>query len=119
MDPFAQPYYKIEAADAFYVLRINDLAISGAEQVVKLDPINPIYMGTLATMYETMGKYSDAIKQRTDLINYDPNNAKNYLQLIKLYKQVGDLNSATKMYEKIISLAPNSEAANLAKAEIQ
>jgi tetratricopeptide (TPR) repeat protein len=76
-------------------------------------------MGTLATMYETMGKYSDAIKQRTDLINYDPNNAKNYLQLIKLYKQVGDLNSATKMYEKIISLAPNSEAANLAKAEIQ
>jgi len=118
MDPFAQPYYKIEAADAFYMLRMNDQAINGAEHVVKLDPVNPIYMGTLATMYETMGQYTNAISLRVKLISFDPYNAKNYLQLLKLYKQVGDLQSAIKMRDKIITLAPNSETANLAKSEV-
>lgn len=118
MDPFAQPYYKIEAADAFYMLRMNDQAIKGAEHVVKLDPVNPIYMGTLATMYETMGQYTNAINLRVKLISFDPYNAKNYLQLLKLYKQVGDLENAIKMREKIITLAPNSETANLAKSEV-
>lgn len=117
MDSFAQPYYKIEAADAFYMLRMNDQAIKGAEHVVKLDPVNPIYMGTLATMYETMGQYTNAISLRVKLIAFDPYNAKNYLQLLKLYKQVGDLQSAIKMQDKIITLAPNSETANLAKSE--
>ena len=118
MDSFAQPYYKIEAADAFYMLRMNDQAIKGAEHVVKLDPVNPIYMGTLATMYETMGQYTNAINLRVKLISFDPYNAKNYLQLLKLYKQVGDLENAIKMREKIITLAPNSETANLAKSEV-
>ena len=118
MDPFAQPYYKIEAADAFYMLRMNDQAINGAEHVVKLDPVNPIYMGTLATMYETIGQYTNAINLRIKITSFDPYNAKNYLQLLKLYKQVGDLQNAIKMREKIITLAPNSETANLAKSEV-
>ena len=75
-------------------------------------------MGTLATMYETIGQYTNAINLRIKITSFDPYNAKNYLQLLKLYKQVGDLQNAIKMREKIITLAPNSETANLAKSEV-
>jgi O-antigen ligase len=118
-DPFAQPYYKIEAADAFYILNIKDLAISSAKRVVEIDPINPTYLSVLATMQETAANFSEAIKIRITLSEYDPYNVKNYLQLVKLYKQVGDSPSAVKMRDKIIALAPNSETAELAKIEIQ
>ena len=118
-DPFAQPYYKIEAADAFYILGIKDLAVSSAKRVVEIDPINPTYLSVLATMQETAANFSEAIKIRITLSEYDPYNVKNYLQLIKLYKQVGDTPGAVKMRDKIIALAPNSETAELAKVEIQ
>jgi len=117
-DPFAQPYYKIEAADMFYMLGDIQVAISAAKKVVKQDPINPTYHGVLATMLEASSQLKESIDQRIILSKYDPNNAKNYLQLIKLYKQVGDLDSATRMLNKIISLTPNSEVADLARKEL-
>lgn len=118
-DPFSQPYYKIESADSLYMLGLRDIAIESARKVVAIDPINPTYIGVLATMYEASGGYNNAIKQRINLINVDPNNAKNYLQLLRLYKQIGDVNNASLMLGKIISLTPNSEIAKLAKSEIQ
>jgi len=118
-DPLAQPYYKIESADIFYMLGDSQSAIDAAEKIVKLDPVNSTYLGVLATMYEQSSRFNDAIKQRIILSKYDPNNAKNYLQLLKLYKQIGDSQNAVKMRDQIISLAPNSETANLAKSEIQ
>ena len=118
-DPFSQPYYKIESADSLYMLGLRDLAIESAKKVVAIDPINPTYIGVLATMYEASGEYNNAIKQRINLINVDPNNAKNYLQLLRLYKQIGDVNNASLMLGKIISLTPNSEIAKLAESEIQ
>ena len=118
-DPFSQPYYKIESADSLYMLGLRDLAIENAKKVVAIDPINPTYIGVLATMYEASGEYNNAIKQRINLTNFDPNNAKNYLQLLRLYKKIGDINNATLMQGKIISLVPNSEIAKLANSEIQ
>ena len=118
-DPFAQPYYKIESADAYYMLGLRDLGISSAKKVVLIDPKNPTYLQVLATMQETAGNFSEAIMTRSTLTKYDPYNVKNYLQLAKLYKQVGDRTSAIKMRDKIVELAPNSESAESVKAEIQ
>ena len=118
-DPLAQPYYKIEAADMFFMLGDNQAAITAAEKVVKYDPINSTYLGVLATMYEAVGRFDEAINQRVTLSRYDPNNARNYLQLIKLYKQVGDLANATRMLDKIVLLTPGSEVADLARRELQ
>jgi O-antigen ligase len=118
-DPLAQPYYKIEAADMFFMLGNIQEAITAAEKVLRQDPINPTYIGVLATMYEASGRFNKAIDQRIELSKYDPNNAKNYLQLIKLYKQVGDITNATQMLNKIVSLTPSSEVADLARRELQ
>ena len=118
-DPLAQPYYKIEAADMFFMLGDNQAAITAAEKVVEYDPINSTYLGVLATMYEAAGRFDEAINQRVTLSRYDPNNAKNYLQLIKLYKQVGDLANAKLMLDKIVLLTPGSEVADLARRELQ
>lgn len=118
-DPLAQPIYKIEAADMFYMLGDSQGAINGAEKVLKQDPINSTYLGVLATMYERSNRYSDAIDQRLILSKYDPYNVKNYLQLIKLYKQAGNLAKATEKLNKIISLNPNSEVADLARKELK
>jgi O-antigen ligase/Flp pilus assembly protein TadD len=118
-DPLAQPYYKIEAADMFFMLGDNQAAITAAEKVVEYDPINSTYLGVLATMYEAVGRFDEAINQRVTLSRYDPNNARNYLQLIKLYKQVGDLTNATRMLDKIVLLTPDSEVADLARRELQ
>jgi len=118
-DPLAQPYYKIEAADMFFMLGDNQAAITAAEKVVEYDPINSTYLGVLATMYEAVGRFDEAINQRVTLSRYDPNNARNYLQLIKLYKQVGDLANAKLMLDKIVLLTPGSEVADLARRELQ
>jgi tetratricopeptide (TPR) repeat protein len=118
-DPLAQPYYKIEAADMFFMLGDNQAAITAAEKVVKYDPINSTYLGVLATMYEASSRIDEAINQRVTLSRYDPNNARNYLQLIKLYKQVGDITNATRMLDKIVLLTPDSEVADLARRELQ
>ena len=118
-DPLAQPYYKIEAADMFFMLGDNQAAITAAEKVVKYDPINSTYLGVLATMYEAAGRFNEAINQRVILSKYDPNNARNYLQLIKLYKQVGDITNATRMLDKIVLLTSDSEVADLARSELQ
>ena len=118
-DPLAQPYYKIEAADMFFMLGNSQAAITAAEKVVKQDPINPTYIGVLATMYEASSRFNEAIDHRLTLSKYDPNNAKNYLQLIKLYKRVGDMTKAKQMLNKIVSLTPNSEVADLARKELQ
>lgn len=108
-DPFAQPIYKLEAADAFYILGISNLAISGAQKLVENDPINPIYLGVLATMQESYGNFSEAIKLRNVLSKYDPYNLKNYLSLVKLYKQNGDISGAVKVKDKLISLVPKNK----------
>lgn len=118
-DPLAQPYYKIEAADMFFMLGNSQAAITAAEKVVKQDPRNPTYIGVLATMYEASSRFNEAIDHRLTLSKYDPNNAKNYLQLIKLYKRVGDMTNAKQMLNRIISLTPNSEVADLARKELQ
>jgi tetratricopeptide (TPR) repeat protein len=118
-DPLAQPYYKIEAADMFFMLGNGQEAITAAEKVLRQDPINPTYIGVLATMFEASGRFNEAIDQRIELSKYDPNNAKNYLQLVKLYKQVGDITNATQMLNKIVSLTPSSEVADLARRELQ
>ena len=118
-DPLAQPYYKIEAADMFFMLGNSQAAITAAEKVVKQDPINPTYIGVLATMYEASSRFNEAIDHRLTLSKYDPNNAKNYLQLIKLYKRVGDMTNAKQMLNRIVSLTPNSEVADLARKELQ
>jgi O-antigen ligase len=118
-DPLAQPYYKIEAADMFFMLGNTQAAITAAEKVLRQDPINPTYIGVLATMFEASSRFNEAIDQRIELSKYDPNNAKNYLQLIKLYKQVGDVTNATQMLNKIVSLTPSSEVADLARRELQ
>jgi O-antigen ligase len=118
-DPLAQPFYKIDAADMFFRMGDSQAAIVSAEKVVKQDPINPTYLGVLATMYEAASRFNEAINQRLTLSKYDPNNAKNYLQLIKLYKQVGDITKATQILNKIVSLTPSSEVADLARRELQ
>lgn len=118
-DPLAQPYYKIEAADMFFMLGNIQAAITAAEKVLRQDPINPTYIGVLATMYEASSRFNEAIDHRLTLSKYDPNNAKNYLQLIKLYKRVGDMTNAKQMLNKIVSLTPNSEVADLARKELQ
>lgn len=118
-DPLAQPFYKIDAADMLFRMGDSQAAIVSAEKVVKQDPINPTYLGVLATMYEAASRFNEAINQRLTLSKYDPNNAKNYLQLIKLYKQVGDITKATQILNKIVSLTPSSEVADLARRELQ
>jgi O-antigen ligase len=118
-DPLAQPYYKIEAADMFFMLGDIRSAIEAAENVVRQDPINPTYIGVLATMYERSNRYSEAINQRLILSKYDPNNAKNYFQLLKLYKTVGNATDAAQMLNKITSLAPNSDLAMSSKKELE
>lgn len=118
-DPFAQPYYKIEAADMFFMMGNTQAAITAAEKVVEQDPINPTYIGVLATMYEASGRINEAIDQRRALSKYDPNNAKNYLQLVKLYKKVGDRTNTEQMVNKIMLLTPGSELADLAQSELQ
>ena len=87
--------------------------------MVLSDPVNPDFLAALASVYESMGKYEDSIKVRTNLIKYDPQNAKNYLQLARLYRDTGNIDKAIEMKTKILSFAPNSEPAGIVKKEIQ
>lgn len=116
-DSFANPQYKIEAADYFYQTGNKSKGISAAQKAIDSDPGNPIFYGALAVMYEASSQYQDALQTRIKLISFDPYNAKNFLQIARLYKQLGDNQNALLYRDKIIDFAPKTEAAEIAKKE--
>lgn len=118
-DPLAQPYYKLMASDYLIRSRYQTEGLGALQKLVLSDPVNPDFLAALASVYESMGKYEDSIKVRTNLIKYDPQNAKNYLQLARLYRDTGNIDKAIEMKTKILSFAPNSEPAGIVKKEIQ
>ena len=118
-DPFAQPWYKAISADTLYQLGLKAQAIESMERILKIDQTNPVYLNTLASMYEDTNDFEKAISLRIKSSKYDPYNVKNYLQLARLYKATGNYAGANEMKTKINALDPASEFAKIVNTEIE
>ena len=118
-DPFAQPWYKATAADTLYQLGLKSQAIESMERILKIDQTNPVYLNTLASMYENTNDFEKAISLRMKSSKYDPYNLKNYLQLARLYKVTGNDAGANEMKTKINALDSASEFAKIVNTEIE
>lgn len=118
-DPFAQPWYKATAADTLYQLGLKAQAIESMVRVLKIDQNNPLYLSTLASMYEDTNDFEKAISLRMKSSKYDPYNLKNYLQLARLYKVTGNDAGADEMKTKINALDSASEFAKIVNTEIE
>jgi tetratricopeptide (TPR) repeat protein len=82
------------------------------------DPRNLDTLIVLAQFNEELGRYSEAIKLRNEVIKYDQWDATNYLQLGKNYKLLGEFGQMDQMLGKILSFASNTELASKARAEL-
>jgi O-antigen ligase len=117
-DPFAQPWYKATSADTLYQLGLKAQAIESMERILKIDQTNPVYLNTLASMYENTNDFEKSINLRIKSSKYDPYNVKNYLQLARLYKITGNYSKALEMKRKINELDSASESAKIVNTEI-
>jgi tetratricopeptide (TPR) repeat protein len=117
-DPFAQPWYKAISADTLYQLGLKAQAIESMERILKIDQTNPVYLNTLASMYENTNDFEKSINLRIKSSKYDPYNVKNYLQLARLYKITGNYSKALEMKRKINELDSASESAKIVNTEI-
>lgn len=118
-DPFAQPWYKATSADTLYQLGLKAQGIESMERILKIDQSNPVYLNTLASMYENTNDFEKAISLRMKSSKYDPYNLKNYLQLARLYKVTGNDAGANEMKMKINALNSASEFAKIVNTEIE
>lgn len=118
-DPFAQPWYKATSADTLYQLGLKAQAIESMERILKIDQTNPVYLNTLASMYEDTNEFEKSINLRIKSSKYDPYNVKNYLQLARLYKVTGNDAGANEMKTKINALDSASEFAKIVNTEIE
>ena len=118
-DPFAQPWYKATSADTLYQLGLKSQAIESMERILKIDQTNPVYLNTLASMYENNNDFEKSINLRIKSSKYDPYNVKNYLQLARLYKVTGNDAGANEMKTKINTLDSASEFAKIVNTEIE
>jgi len=118
-DPFAQPWYKATSADTLYQLGLKAQGIESMERILKIDQSNPVYLNTLASMYENTNDFEKAISLRMKSSKYDPYNLKNYLQLARLYKVTGNDAGANEMKMKINALDSASEFAKIVNTEIE
>ena len=118
-DPFAQPWYKATSADTLYQLGLKSQAIESMERILKIDQTNPVYLNTLASMYENNNDFEKSINLRIKSSKYDPYNVKNYLQLARLYKVTGNDAGANEMKTKINALDSASEFAKIVNTEIE
>jgi O-antigen ligase len=129
-DPFRQYAEKIinyRLADPSYKMTVagwlaaNGYVEDGLNQLYKMKEYDPRNLDTLivlAQFNEELGRYSEAIKLRNEVIKYDQWDATNYLQLGKNYKLLGEFGQMDQMLEKILSFASNTELASKARVEL-
>jgi O-antigen ligase len=129
-DPFRQYAEKIinyRLADPSYKMTVagwlaaNGYVEDGLNQLYKMKEYDPRNLDTLivlAQFNEELGRYSEAIKLRKEVIKYDQWDATNYLQLGKNYKLLGEFGQMDQMLEKILSFASNTELASKARVEL-
>lgn len=129
-DPFRQYAEKIinyKLADPSYKMTVagwlaaNGYVEDGLKQLYKMKEYDPRNLDTLivlAQFNEELGRYSEAIKLRNEVIKYDQWDATNYLQLGKNYKLLGEFGQMDQMLGKILSFASNTELASKARAEL-
>ena len=129
-DPFRQYAEKIinyRLADPSYKMTVagwlaaNGYVEDGLNQLYKMKEYDPRNLDTLivlAQFNEELGRYSEAIKLRNEVIKYDQWDATNYLQLGKNYKLLGEFGQMDQMLGKILSFASNTELASKARVEL-
>ena len=129
-DPFRQYAEKIinyRLADPSYKMTVagwlaaNGYVEDGLKQLYKMKEYDPRNLDTLivlAQFNEELGRYSEAIKLRNEVIKYDQWDATNYLQLGKNYKLLGEFGQMDQMLGKILSFASNTELASKARVEL-
>ena len=129
-DPFRQYAEKIinyRLADPSYKMTVagwlaaNGYVEDGLNQLYKIKEYDPRNLDTLivlAQFNEELGRYSEAIKLRNEVIKYDQWDATNYLQLGKNYKLLGEFGQMDQMLGKILSFASNTELASKARVEL-
>jgi O-antigen ligase len=129
-DPFRQYAEKIinyRLADPSYKMTVagwlaaNGYVEDGLNQLYKMKEYDPRNLDTLivlAQFNEELGRYSEAIKLRNEVIKYDKWDATNYLQLGKNYKLLGEFGQMDQMLGKILSFASNTELASKARVEL-
>ena len=118
-DSFAQPMYKIQAADVYMNLGQTEKSIEVARDILTIMPNYPTYQWALANLLESKGKFEESIKIRNEIIKSDPQNINNYLQLVRLYIETNDMTLASQMKMKILDLNPKSDQAIQAESELQ
>lgn len=118
-DLWAQPAYKVEAADYLIQMGFEDEGLSIFRSVVQQFPTNPAFLNPLAGMLAYKGFYEDAIQIRKRIEKYDPYNPENLFQIARLYISLNDNTQALSYKIKILNQFPNTVQAKQVEEEIK
>lgn len=118
-DLFAQPAYKLEAANYLIQMGLEDEGLEDFKSLVSNYPTNPTFLHPLASMYAYKGLYKEAVKIRKAIEKYDPNNPENFLQLARLYVSLNDKAQAILYKNLILNKFPGSIQANKVQEELK
>lgn len=80
-------------------------AIAELETAISLDPLSSIILDSRAFLSLVSGRYDDALRRYTDLLQHDPWFYKAWSALGRLYTQVGKYAEAIEMFQKARALA--------------
>ena len=118
-NPFADPYYKLEAIYIMYNFGFREESLNKLKNLIKNDFRNAEAIGYLADIEASNLRYSESISLREKIIKFDPWNAKNYLALVEYHIANKNFIGARKFAEKINSFAPESIEAKKAFEELE
>ena len=109
--------YRNIVITALFQMGYTNEALNQLLMINRSDPRNLDTLVLLATSYEQLSNYTDAIKYRKEIVKYDPWNAQNYLGLAQLYKRTNDPQNMMLMVDKILKFAGSDPIAEVAKKE--
>lgn len=115
------PNYKLKSGQNLFQIGLRDEGINTIKELTNEDPRNLMALNSLAEIYESLGKYSEAIIYREKIARINQWNALNYLALGKDYKALGNLAKTKEILDKILAFAtgPNgTPVAEQAKKEL-
>jgi tetratricopeptide (TPR) repeat protein len=98
--------------------RMLDRVIQGYDEVVRLDPKNPIGYASRGVAYNSKGDIDRAFAEFNEAIRIDPKNAVGYLTRGAAYNSKGERDRAIQDYDKAIGLDPKNVFAYAARGEL-
>jgi TolB-like protein len=81
--------------------RDSERSLPPGELTIKLDPLDPFFLGWLADQYRAAGRYEDALDMINRTLEISPDDAVALMLMARTYSEMGDFESALEASSRI------------------